>query len=163
MDAFFIKVSSTTLVAASDHDAELLQHIKLGQPARMTFKRVRNYDFHKKYFALLNLAFDYWEPPIAMSMDEVKAGTFDPSLEQPEKNFDRFRKDVCILCGFYDSSYRINGEVRLEAKSISFANMSEDEFENLYTKTVDVIVKHVLKNYTGEMLLSVVDQVEAFE
>ncbi len=59
MDGFFRKVSSTTLVAASDHDAELLKYIKIGSPTRMVFKRVRNYEFHKKYFALLNLAFDY--------------------------------------------------------------------------------------------------------
>jgi len=33
----------------------------------------------------------------------------------------------------------------------------------LYAKTIDVVIKHVLKNYTGDMLRSVVEQVEAFE
>jgi len=81
----------------------------------------------------------------------------------PEKNFDRFRKDIAILAGFYEATFRLNGDVRLEAKSISFHSMSEDEFEELYTKTIDVIVKHVLNNYTDEMLRSVLEQVEAFE
>ncbi len=81
----------------------------------------------------------------------------------PEKNFDRFRKDIAILAGFYEASYRVNGEVRFEAKSIAFSNMSDDEFEILYTKTIDVIVKHVLTDYTGDELRSVVEQVEAFE
>ncbi len=147
-DGFFIKVSSTTLVAATDHDTELLKHIKQGQPTRLTFKRVRNYEFHKKFFALLNLAFDYWEPP------ENLVG---------EKNFEQFRADIIILCGFYHQWIRLDGSTRVTAKSISFANMSEDEFEKLYAKAIDVIIKHALKNYTGDMLRSVVEQCEAFE
>lgn len=148
-DAFFIKVSSTTLVAASDHDTELLKHIKQGQPTRLIFKRVRNYEFHKKFFALLNLAFDYWEP--------------DPGNQVGEKNFEQFRADVIILAGFYEQYVRLDGSTRVVPKSISFANMSEDEFEKLYEKVIDVIIKYALKNYTGEMLKQIVDQVEAFE
>ena len=133
---------------ASDQDAELLKYIKIGHPTKLTFKRVRNYQYHKKYFALLNLAFDYWEP------GEDQLG---------EKNFEQFREDVIILSGFYHQRIRLDGSVRVTAKSISFANMNEDEFEKMYAKTIDVIIKHVLKNYTGEMLRSIVDQVEAFE
>jgi len=146
-DAFFIKTTARTLMPASDHDAELLGHIKLGQPTRLTFKRVRNYQFHKKYFALLNLAFDYWNPENAVG----------------EKNFDQFREDVIILAGFYTRLIRVDNTTRIKAKSISFGSMSENDFEQLYGKTVDVIVKHVLTNYTGEMLRSVVEQVEQFE
>ena len=157
-DAFFIKTAARALMPATDQDAELLQHIKIGQPNKLTFKRVRNYGFHQKYFALLNLAFDYWTPP------ETKA---DKLLEivdlPPEKNFDRFRKDIIILAGYYDATYRLNGEIRLEAKSISFANMSEDEFEELYSKTIDVIIKRVLNNYTGDTLRAIVEDIQAFE
>ena len=149
MDAFFIKTAARTLMPASDHDAELLQHIKIGQPTRLTFKRVRNYEFHKKFFALLNLAYDYWIP--------------DEGNQVGEKNFDQFREDIIILCGFYRQSVRLDGSTRVTAKSISFANMSEDEFEKLYGKAIDVIIRRVLTNYTGEMLRSVVDQVQDFE
>ena len=148
MDAFFIKTAARTLMPASDQDAELLKYIKIGHPTKLTFKRVRNYQYHKKYFALLNLAFDYWEP------DEDQLG---------EKNFEQFREDVIILSGFYHQRIRLDGSIRVTAKSISFANMNEDEFEKMYARTIDVIIKHVLKNYTGEMLRSIVDQVEAFE
>lgn len=149
MDAFFIKTTARTLMPATDHDAEILQHIKIGQPTRLTFKRIRNYEFHKKFFALLNLAYDYWEP--------------DEGNQVGEKNFDQFREDIIILCGFHNQWIRLDGSTRVTAKSISFANMSEDEFEKLYAKTIDVIIKHVLKNYTDEMLRSVVEQVETFE
>ena len=147
MDAFFIKTSSRTLVAASDHDAELLKHIKTGQPARMTFKRVRNYEFHKKYFALLQFAFDYWEP----------------QNEVGEKNFDQFREDIIILAGYYHRYIRLDNETRIKAKSISFGSMSEEEFETLYTKTIDVIIKHICHQYTGEMLRQTIEMTEAFE
>ena len=147
-DAFFLKTTARTLMPASDHDAELLKHIKIGQPTKLTFKRVRNYEFHKKLFALLNLAFDYWNP------DNNQVG---------EKNFEQFREDIIILCGFYEQWIRLDGSTRVVAKSISFASMSAEDFEKLYTKTIDVIIKHVLRNYTGDMLRSIVDQVEEFE
>ena len=146
MDAFFIKMNGV-LYPASEGDREILTKIKSGEPVRMTLKRVRNYQFHKKWWALVNFAYDYWEPP------ENQVG---------EKNLDRFRKDITILAGFYEQSIRLDGETRTEAKSISFGSMSEDDFEILYSKTIDVILKYVLKNYTGEELRSVVDQAMDF-
>lgn len=109
---------------------------------------MRNYEFHKKFFALLNLAFDYWEPP------DNHVG---------EKNFDQFRSDVIILCGFYHQWIRLDGTTRVTAKSIAFGSMTEEEFDKLFSKAIDVIIKHVLKTYTDEMLRSVVEQIEAFE
>jgi hypothetical protein len=147
MDAFFIKQNASTLTCATEHDQELLRKVKIGNPIRMSFIRVRNYEFHKKYFALLNFAYDYWEPPYN---------------EVGEKNFDRFRKDIIILAGFYERSVRINGETRVEAKSISFSSMSEDEFEILYEKTIDVIINYVCTQFTGQMLRDTVAMTEEF-
>lgn len=149
MEAYFIKTTARTLMPASDHDAELLQHIKIGQPTKLTFKRVRNYQFHKKWFALLSLAYDYWVP--------------DENNQVGEKNFDQFREDIIILCGYYRQSVRLNGDTRVTAKSISFSSMSAEDFEKLYAKTIDVIIKHVLRNYTGDMLRSIVSQIEDFD
>ena len=138
---------------ATDQDAEMLTKIKIGEIVSLSMKRMRNYRFHKKFFAMLNFAFDYWEP----TLEHNEWGVV------PERNFDRFRKDVIILAGFYDYSYRLNGETTLEAKSISFASMSdEDEFEKLYSACVDVILKHVCTQFDGDMLDSVVDQTMAF-
>lgn len=106
--------------------------IKIGEDVRGNFKRYRNPAFHRKYMALLNIAFDIWEP-----------GEIDYKYGVPEKNFDRFRKDVAILAGFYEPVIRLDGSVRIEPKSISFANMDQDEFQELYSKTIDVLIKHV--------------------
>ena len=155
MDAFFIKLPNGDLRPATDHDRELLKKIKTGQPTRLTFVRVRNYEFHKKYFALLQFAFDYWEPS---GRPPLKDGWPDPV-----KNFDTFRSDIIILAGFHDVHYRLNGDLRVKARSIAFANMTEDDFEKLYAKTIDVIIKHVLAGYTGKMLRETVEMAEGFE
>ena len=98
------------------------------------FKRVRNPKFHRKYFALLNIGYDNWNPP-SIEVDNERV--------IPLKNFDRFRHDVAILAGYYHSTIRLDGTIRIEAKSISFASMGDDEFADLYSKTIDVFIKHI--------------------
>jgi len=99
MEAFFIKTTSSSLVPATDHDRELLKHIKISQATKLSFKRVRNYEFHKKYFALLNIAFESWEPP------EHGEGSAWAEKMPVTRDFDRFRKDVIILAGHYEATY----------------------------------------------------------
>ena len=110
-----------------------------------------------KYFALLNFAFENWEPTCL-----VKEARNAVRLS-PEKNFDQFREDIIILAGFYNTFWRVDGTPRIKAKSISFGSMDEIEFEKLYTATIDAIVKHVLTGYTGDSLRQVLAEVEAFE
>jgi len=146
------------LVPAQDSDRELLKKIKVGVPVRVKVTRVRNYKFHCKYFSLLTYAFECWEP------SENKADKLMKVIKiAPERNFEMFRSDVAILAGYYTATYRLNGDVRLQAKSISFGSMDEDTFEGLYTKTIDVIVRHVLTQYDGEMLRGILEQIEGFE
>ena len=160
-DLFMTKVKTATsyaLVPAHQTDEDALKKLPMTMPLRVKVTRMRNVQFHRKYFALLNYAFDVWEPP------EVIVDTLVPSRTQmPEKNFDRFRHDIIILAGFYDSYFRVNGSTRIEAKSISFSSMDQDEFDILYDKTIDVIIKHVLNNYTGDELRAVIDQIQEFD
>jgi len=147
MDIFVIKTPSGALMPASESDREQLRKIKTGQPCRVTLRRVRNYEFHKKFFALMQFAYDNWEPP---------------HNEVAHKDFDRFRKDVTILAGYYDQTLRLDGETRVEAKSIAFHAMSEDDFEKLYVACIEVITKYVLRTYSGDQLRAVLEQVEEF-
>ena len=81
----------------------------------------------------------------------------------PEKNFERFRADVIILCGYYDNVVRLDGSVRIEPRSVSFANMTEETFSELYNKTINVLLKHVYdSNMTAEALDNVVDAYMSF-
>ena len=86
---------------------------------------------------MLHVGFSQWEP-----------GEINSEYGKPEKNFDRYRSDIIILCGFFNSVVRIDGSVRIEPKSISFAKMTEEEFSDLYSKTINVLLKFV---YNSDM------------
>lgn len=150
MEGYFIRVPQG-LVPSDNETAEAIKKVKIGNVIKIDFKQPRNYEYHKKYFALLNIGFDAWEPPEA---------NFRGLPVQ--KNFERFRKDVIISAGYYEPVANIRGEVRAEAKSISFAKMSQEEFEKLYNATVNVILQKVLTNYTRSDLDQVVEQLVRF-
>ena len=143
---------SNILVPHDEAAAVFIQKMKAGELTHADFKRVRNYKFHKKYFALLDFAFEQWEPRGNLTYKGMPVA----------KNKDRFRKDLIILAGFYDSTVNIRSEVRLEAKSISFSQMDEIEFEALYSTTIDVILSRILTKYTRQDLDNVINQLLAF-
>lgn len=58
-----IKQSSGILIPATPETSDILQSkIKLGAVLVAEFRQVRNPAFHRRFFALLNLGFEYWEP-----------------------------------------------------------------------------------------------------
>ena len=115
------------------------------------FVRPRNYQFLKKFFALLDVGYENWE----LEDQEWKG---KPVI----KNRERFRHDCIIMAGYFHMVFDINGESRAEADSISFANMGEDEFGELYVKVCDVLLQKVLKNYTQADLDQQVERVMNF-
>ncbi|OQM39129.1 DUF1367 family protein [Citrobacter braakii] len=56
------QTSSGLLIPATPESSNLLHQIKIGEWIHADFKRVRNYAFHKRFFKLLQLGFDYWTP-----------------------------------------------------------------------------------------------------
>ena len=72
-----IKQSSEILIPATPETSDILQSkIKLGAVLVAEFKQVRNPAFHRRFFALLNLGFEYWEPTGgAISSNERKLVT----------------------------------------------------------------------------------------
>lgn len=119
--------------ASASEDAETLhQKTKLGQTIHADFKLTRHPMFHRKFFALLRLAFESWEP-----------GEVSNKYGVPEKNFERFRKDLVILSGHYQVVIRLDGSTMIEPESISFGNMEQDDFEELYSAVIDVVLKRI--------------------
>ena len=153
-EVYLRKLANGTLAGATEEDQEALKRFKIGVAVRCEVKQVRNYEFLKKWFALVNFAFDQWSE---FPMPEYKGETVQP-------NRDKFRRDVTILAGYSHPVVNVRGEVRVEADSISFANMSEETFEKLYSKTIDVILQKILyrKGYTEEQLRELVDRTLAF-
>jgi len=143
MKAYFTKVQ-TGLIPTDDESVSWYDKIKPGEVVSGEFHKVRNYRFLKKYFALLKIGFDNWTP-----------GLINSKYGIPEKNFKRFRADLTILAGYYETTIRLDGSVRVEPKSISFAGMEEEEFSELYSKTIDVLIKHV---YNASMTPEEIDE-----
>lgn len=124
--------------------------LKLGASIHSDFKQMRNAAFHRKLFALLNLGFEYWEPPKIYSPDNRKR-----TWGEPEKNFDRFRKDVTILAGYYHNVFRLDGTFRIEADSIAFGNMDQGTFDKLYQAVLTVLMKRI--PMLGKMSIKEID------
>jgi len=146
-----MKTPGGALVPADPQASEYIARLKLGAPVKAEVKRMRNYQFHKKLFALLNFAFENWEPVEATYKGQVV-----------RKNFDQFRNDVTCLAGFGETTITLKGEVRVVAKSISFGAMSQDEFDALYNAVCEVVVKRVLQNYDREALDEVMERLTRF-
>ncbi len=114
----------------------------------------RNSKFHRRFFAMLNVGFEAWEPPRKHKTYKGKPIA---------KNFESFREDVLILAGFCDQTFDLKGRFKLTAKSISFANMDDVEFEAVYSAVADVLLEQVLTNYLGRAELDeVVSRVMEF-
>lgn len=145
---------SGVLLPADETSAKFVGKLIKNDVITSDFVKPRNYRFHKKWFALVKFAFDHWKPS---SLEDSRWKDV-----VPEKSFDRFRKDLIILCGMFNAVYRIDGSVRIEAKSISFAKMDEEEFKELWNITSKVILEHVLTNYTKDDLDNTVKQLEQF-
>lgn len=150
-ELYLTKTAGGALASADQQSAEYIAKLKLGATVTATVRQPRNVRFHRKFWALLNVAYDAWEPV----GKEYKG--------QPvQKNFEQFRRDVTILAGYYESTYTLKGDVRLVPKSISFASMDEDEFGKLYSAIIDVILSRILTNYTKDDLDNVVENVLRF-
>lgn len=170
-----IKHSSGILIPATPETSDLLQSkIKLGSVLVAEFRQVRNPAFHRRFFALLNLGFEYWEPTGgAISSNERKlvtgyakflasfAGSEAVLLDAAEqyldriadkragsisicKSYDAYRAWVIVESGHYDAIQLPDGTLRKHPRSIAFANMDETEFQQLYKAALDVLWRWVL-------------------
>ncbi|NOR68524.1 MAG: DUF1367 family protein [Methylomarinum sp.] len=137
-----MRKQENNLVAIDDLGVELLRKIKRGDVIEVSVVRKRNYQFHKKLFSLLNYAFENWEH------EEV---FYKGALV--EDNFDVFRENVLIMAGYGYPIVNLKGEVRYIAKSISFASMTQDVFDELYSAVINSILRNVLNNHSEQDLV----------
>lgn len=116
-----------------DADREQLGRIKFGQVCRVVVTVIRNWRFHRKVFSLFQFAYEQWEP----------------QRNAEYKNFDAFREQLTIAAGHYDMALNLDGTVTLKAKSLSFGNMGQAEFEEVFKSLKTVAWSHVMENKTG--------------
>jgi len=155
MAELFLAKRCGVLMPASESDSEKLATLTEGETIRADIKRPRNVAFHRKYFALLDVLFNIFEPVV--SGEKWYGGV------QPIKNRDRFRKDIAIATGHYTLVVNIKNEVRAEADSISFASMDETQFTELYNRTLDYGLQKIAVGKTREQIENWTAQILSFD
>lgn len=117
--------------AASDLEYEKTTKFKTGDMCTVEIKLSRNPKFHAKVFAFFNFCFEYWKG--------------DNEFQCEHKQYDMFRKHLTVLAGFYESFYKIDGSTRVEAKSLAYGAMNQEEFEQCYNALIRAALKHIFK------------------
>ncbi|MGX2956410.1 DUF1367 family protein [Ursidibacter arcticus] len=138
-----MKVAGGTFVPLEERDLPALQGFKNGEIYPVEIKRMRNPAFHRKVFAFFNFCFEHW------SADKTEWKYFDE-----RKQFDTFRKHLTVLAGYKDVTYTIDGRLRVEAQSLSYGNMDQDEFEQCYSALINAALKDVFGNTTDENVIN---------
>lgn len=156
MKLYLRKMPGGTLVADNDETAAFLQKKKVGAVLSGDFTEPRNYKFHRKIMALFKCCFDHFT--------ELHDWNVQYRGMKVEPSFEMFRKQLTILAGHYEASYDIKGNIRLEAKSLSFANCSEEEAERIYSDVIGAALKQVFKFKVSEkQLRNMVDDILHFD
>ena len=126
-----IKLAGGAFTPYNDIEQEKTSRFKTNELYTVEIKQTRNYQFHKKVFAFLNFCFEYW--------------SCDREFLDVNAQFNRFRNQLTVLAGYRVELYNINGEVRVEAQSISYSGMTPEEFEAFYKALINAAMKYIFR------------------
>ena len=129
-----VKLHGGGLIASTDIDTDKMRRFENGGTYEIDIKLSRNPKFLSKMMVFFHYCFSHW--------DGWEAHEHCTEKEQ----FERMRKDLTILAGFYVQTVRLDGSFRVEAKSLAFDNMDEDEFSECYHAVVQASIKHIFHN-----------------
>lgn len=140
MKVNFIKQHGGVLIPANESEVERMKRFKTGGAYEVEIKQIRNYDFHRKVFAFLNFCFDHYVSRLDCSVHE--------------RQFEVFRDELTVNAGYYDEFWTLKGTLRIEAKSISYASMSQEEFEQYYNSLINAAIKLVFNNTKDQNIIN---------
>lgn len=127
-----VKQPNGVLVPASDLDAEALKTLENGNEYQVSVIVPVNPVFFRKLFKLFRHAFAYWKS--------------DLEFRDERSQFEYFRKELVKTAGFVNAYYALDGSVRVEAKSLAWDKMSNDQLRQVY----DAVLQAALTNiFTG--------------
>ena len=123
------------LVPCDDNDFDVKKRLKIGETYEVSVVRFRNYQFHKKYFAMINCAWEY--------LDERQTRFF--------RSKEVFRKTMEVSAGHCEKIYSVRMKSWIDIpKSIAFNKMSATEFEDLYNEVRAQIFSLALDHISEE-------------
>ena len=116
----YVKNTLQGLVPLYPSDYDEKRKLKIGKDYEVEIKHPRNILFHKKFFALLNLCYENYETNMP----------FDPT----------FRRWLIMRAG-YVNAYTTDRGIFYDAQSISFGNMDEMQFQEVYSRVLTEVIK----------------------
>ena len=124
------------IIPATDQDKEKFDKVGIGEIFICKTLDFRNAGFHRKFFALIHIAWD--------NMPEKYMSHFPTE--------DTLRRELVKRAGWYEHYKDLKGNDQYIAKSISFDKMGQEEFEKLYNRVIDVIIKWLIPNLDKDLL-----------
>ena len=111
----------TGLIPIYPSDIEEKRKLKLGEDYEAEIRMPRNYQFHKKLFALFNL------------------GCQNSKMDLP---FDVYRKIMTVRAGYF-TAYQTDKGVYYEPDSLSFTAKGEGQMQEVYSRVLDAIIADI--------------------
>jgi hypothetical protein len=141
------------LVPSGEDAQEWFAKLKAGATVRADIRVMRNAAFHRKFFAMLRVAYENHDWP-----------EIDTQWGPAKCTYDQFRKYITVKSGHFDMVVTPRGDVRAEARSIAFSKMDEAEFDRLYSDALDFILQEYLapKGWTREQMDEAVNKMLSF-
>ena len=141
----YCQVTAQGLVPMYDSGYDEKQRLKIGEKVLCEVTKPRNYEFHKKFFALVRLAYQNL-PERLQSMLNIRS---------EDDMLTCLKLDVGLASIIYQG-----GRQLIKVGSISFSSMDDTEFETFYQKCVDVILTKYLRGTSRQELI---DEIERFK
>ena len=141
----YCQVTDQGLVPMYDSDYEEKKRLKLGDKVLCTIKKPRNYEFHKKFFALVRIVFNNLPERLVRMLN----------VQSEDDMLDVFKLEL----GLYTLVWHGRRPVT-KLGSISFAAMDETEFQKFYNRCVDITLTTFLRGTCRQDLL---EEVENFK
>ena len=126
MDIFIIKTLQG-LKPADQESEENYKKLKLNETYKVKLTKPRNYKFHKKYFALINLCYENLNEQF---IQEYKIDCIED-----------LRHLIMIEQKRYTLKKTYSNRLYPVIDSISFSKMDNFEFEELYKQTIQTVSK----------------------
>lgn len=138
----YCRVTDIGLIPMYDSDLDEKHRLRIGDNVLCTIKRPRNYEFHKKYFALLRLTVANLPHLIQQQMQ----------IFTEEDLLDCLKIDL----GLFTTRWH-GGRHIVKTGSISFAKMDNTEFEKFFSRSVDAILRIYLRGTDRQALIEEVE------
>lgn len=133
----FMKLHGGVLTPYTDLDSEKMLRFKTGEVYPGELKTCRNPDFHRKVMGFFRFCFKFW----CNKNNYLTA----------QADYDFFRGELTKIAGYYDEYYDLQGQVTLKAKSLSYGNMEQPEFEECYKAIIQAALDTIFQGCDESM------------